>query len=221
MNHLLLLIEPDELLAAMLMKQLQQYDLVCSWRQVYHAGAIEAAHAKYDAIIVNCAKSDGTQVIKRIRAREITTPILAMLPSFNENAINSSTIAGADAFLALPYNMEMLKTKLTVMLNKERLSGQVLHLGEVNIYKQKREVNYLDRKIDLKKREFDILLLLAEHRGRVIRRGLLNDATTLHSRMVTDTTVDVHVSNIRTKFRKAGVRSNLIDTIYGVGYRIS
>lgn len=221
MNHLVLLIEPDALIAAMLMKQLLQYDLECSWRQNYQAGIIESAHAKYDVIIVNCSQSEGIQAIKRIRAREIITPILAMLPNFNDSTINSATIAGAEAFLALPYKLELLKIKLFVLLKKNSVSGQVLHLGEVDIYKSRREVTYLDRKIDLKKREFDILMLLAEQRGKVIRRSLINDATTLHSRMVSDSTVDVHVSKIRSKLKKAGVSSNLIDTVYGIGYKLN
>lgn len=217
----ILLIEPDNLVAGILIQQLSNIGVNCCWRHNFAAGVIESMHVNYSLIIVNCANHEGIQAVKRIKNREIPTPVLAMIQGFTDAVISSVTLAGADSFLSLPYKFEQLKTKISALLKHNLVSGEVLALGEICIYKQKREVSYLNKKIELKRREFDILLLLAENKGKVLRRTLLNDATTLHSRNVTDATVDVHVSKIRTKLKIAGLNGNLIDTVYGVGYRLT
>lgn len=220
--HNILLIEPDSNLASLLIKELEKLNFKVSWRQEYIAGVFESISSKYSLVVVNAARTDGLEAIKRIRSRGVDVPILAMLPNYNDMHISNATVAGADGFLALPYRIETLRVKIGHMVKRQpRNREDVLLLGEVSIDRGRRRVTYLDRKVDLKKREYDIFLLLAEQRGKVIRRELLNDATCATSRSTSDSTVDVHISKIRSKLRDAGVYGHLIDTIYGIGYRIS
>lgn len=220
--HHILLIESDSSLANMVVNELEELGFKVTWRQEYIAGIFESISSRYSLVVVNAARPDGLQTIKRIRARGIDVPILAMLNNYNDMNINNATVVGADGFLALPYRIETLRVKIAHMVKRQPRSREdVLFLGEVSIDRGRRRVSYLDRKVDLKKREYDIFLLLAEQRGKVIRRELLNDATCATSRSTSDSTVDVHISKIRSKLRNAGVHGHLIDTIYGIGYRIS
>jgi two-component system alkaline phosphatase synthesis response regulator PhoP len=101
--------------------------------------------------------------------------------------------------------------------------GSVMHLGPLTIYPGRYQISVQDRPIDLTPTEFDLLLYLAAHRGRVVSchelvrevRGYAVDES--EAREV----IRPHVSNLRRKLKQAGDDADLIVNVRGIGYRLS
>ncbi len=107
--------------------------------------------------------------------------------------------------------------------NNEVTYGSVMHLGPLTIYPGRYQISVQDRPIDLTPTEFDLLLYLAAHRGRVVSCHEL-------VREVRGYTVDEgearevirpHVSNLRRKLKAAGDDADMIVNVRGIGYRLS
>ncbi len=100
---------------------------------------------------------------------------------------------------------------------------QVMHLGPLTVYPGRYQISVEDRQIDLTPTEFDLLLYLAAHRGRVVPchelvrevRGYGVDET--EAREV----IRPHVSNLRRKLKSAGQNADIIVNVRGIGYRLS
>jgi DNA-binding response OmpR family regulator len=98
-----------------------------------------------------------------------------------------------------------------------------MHLGPLTIYPGRYQISVQDRPIDLTPTEFDLLLYLAAHRGRVVSchelvrevRGYAVDES--EAREV----IRPHVSNLRRKLKQAGDDADLIVNVRGIGYRLS
>lgn len=105
----------------------------------------------------------------------------------------------------------------------EAAVGSVMHLGPLTIYPGRYQISVQDRPIDLTPTEFDLLLYLAAHRGRVVSchelvrevRGYAVDES--EAREV----IRPHVSNLRRKLKQAGDDADLIVNVRGIGYRLS
>lgn len=110
-----------------------------------------------------------------------------------------------------------------VMDTSEPALGTVMYLGPLTIYPGRYQISVQDRPIDLTPTEFDLLLYLAAHRGRVVSchelvrevRGYAVDES--EAREV----IRPHVSNLRRKLKAAGDDADLIVNVRGIGYRLS
>ncbi|MGQ9908040.1 MAG: response regulator transcription factor [Candidatus Flexifilum sp.] len=147
----------------------------------------------------------------------------AIRSNINELSRSSEEAAPATAALAahedVPAAHEDYLPELTVDAN----GSQVMTLGPLTIYPGRYQISVEDRPIDLTPTEFDLLLYLAAHRGRVVSchelvrevRGYsVNEA---EAREV----IRPHVSNLRRKLKAAGDDADLIVNVRGIGYRLS
>jgi two-component system phosphate regulon response regulator PhoB len=95
---------------------------------------------------------------------------------------------------------------------------KIVNVGSVEIDTDRFLVTVKGDSISLTRTEFGILLALATANGRVLTRNQLIDEAIGSDAMVTDRTIDVHVTSLRSKLGKA---RGLIETVRGVGYRVS
>jgi DNA-binding response OmpR family regulator len=121
---------------------------------------------------------------------------------------------------------EALMAEKTVVLEPsvtEAMVGSMMTLGPLTIYPGRYQISVADQPIDLTPTEFDLLLYLAAHRGRVVSchelvrevRGYAVDEA--EAREV----IRPHVSNLRRKLKQAGQDADLIVNVRGIGYRLS
>lgn len=150
----------------------------------------------------------------------------AIRSNINELSRSSEEIAAAPAVLATHEDVQSPQSpnegylpELTVDAN----GSQVMSLGPLTIYPGRYQISVEDQPIDLTPTEFDLLLYLAAHRGRVVSchelvrevRGYsVNEA---EAREV----IRPHVSNLRRKLKAAGDEADLIVNVRGIGYRLS
>jgi DNA-binding response OmpR family regulator len=185
--------------------------------------ALEKVGRQHPALVVldvMLPKLDGFEVCRRLRAAQNSAAIL-MLTARDEDIDKILGLElGADDYLTKPFNPRELVARVKAILRRvERISSDVspIHLGDVIIDPSRREVSLSSRILDLRTQEFDLLLTLAEHRGRVLSREQILQKAWGFDFYGQTRTVDVHVAHLRKKLEDSSVK---IETVTGVGYKL-
>ncbi|HID55379.1 TPA: response regulator transcription factor [Candidatus Poribacteria bacterium] len=170
---------------------------------------------------------DGFEVCRRIR-QYMAVPIL-MLTAKSEDVDRIIGLEiGADDYVVKPFNPRELLARIKAILRRvyrEEYQVRPIHekisIGNLRIDPERREVTVGGRKLDLKPKEFDLLHFLALNRGRVYTRNQLIDRVWGRNYLVGPRTVDVHISRLREQIEEAGGDPDLIQTVWGIGYKLS
>ncbi|MCX4591800.1 response regulator transcription factor [Streptomyces sp. NBC_01549] len=158
---------------------------------------------------------DGLEVCRSIRSA-CDVPVIAVTAWGTELDRVLGLQAGADDYLAKPYGFRELMARMAAVMRRARpqaLSTQVISHGALQIDASSREVSLRGRAIDMTRKEFDLLYLLACHPDTVIPRKRIMQQ--IWGDSWSRRTVDTHVSSLRSKL---GGRDWII-TIRGVGFR--
>lgn len=165
-------------------------------------------------------KVDGWQVCKRIRA-ESDVPILMLTARDDDVDKIVGLELGADDYMTKPFNPRELVARIKAILRRTEPRrpepAAVLQVGNVRIDPARRTVQVGERMVDLRTKEFDLLLTLAQHDGIVLSREKLLDLVWGFDFYGQTRTVDVHVAHVRNKIEGATVT---IETVWGVGYKL-
>jgi two-component system alkaline phosphatase synthesis response regulator PhoP len=186
--------------------------------------ALEAVRRLNPALVVldiMLPELDGFEVCRRVRA-ESEVPII-MLTARDEDIDKIVGLElGADDYLTKPFNPRELVARVKAILRRteRRLQHdhEALHLGDVTIDPGSREVSVAGERVSLRTKEFDLLWVLAEHRGTVLSRDQLLDLAWGYDFYGQTRTVDVHVAHLRKHLRKSA--NMQIETITGIGYKL-
>lgn len=168
---------------------------------------------------------DGIEVIKQIR-KDSSIPILVLSAKTADMDKIQGLITGADDYVTKPFNPLEVMARVRSLLR--RSSGNVtndqpdiLNVGPLQINKDSHEVKTLDGKtIQLTALEFGILYLLASHPNRVFSADDIFERVWQQESVVSAKTVMVHVSHLRDKIEAATGGEKVIETVWGVGYKV-
>jgi len=162
---------------------------------------------------------DGWEVCRRVRG-ESDVPII-MLTARNDDVDKIVGLEmGADDYVTKPFNPRELLARVRAVLRRYEKATppeQVVKIGQVTIDPQRREVTVGDKLIELRTKEFDLLLALAQHKGIVLSRDQLLDLVWGFDFYGQTRTVDVHIAHLRDKLADSDL---VIDTVWGIGYKL-
>ncbi len=164
---------------------------------------------------------DGLEVCRRLRAENNPAGIL-MLTARDEDIDKIIGLEmGADDYLAKPFNPRELLARVKAILRRSehpsKTSKGIIHLGNLTINQASREVTINGQKIFLRHQEFNLLLVLAEHKGLVLSREQLLNLAWGYDYGGQTRTVDVHIGNLRKKLASSNVT---IETVTSDGYKL-
>jgi DNA-binding response OmpR family regulator len=165
---------------------------------------------------------DGFEVCKRVRAENNDIPILMLTARDDDIDKILGLELGADDYLTKPFNPRELVARAKAILRRSGqqnipTSGQVIKLGDLVIDPARREVHCNGKLVPLRTQEFEVLYVLAQHKGLVLSRDqLLNQAWGFDFAGQTRT-VDVHIAQLRGKLLDCQVK---IETVTGIGYKL-
>jgi DNA-binding response OmpR family regulator len=167
---------------------------------------------------------DGLDVARTIR-KESDLPIIMLTARVDETDKLIGLELGADDYVTKPFSPRELVARVRAVLR--RASGEregpapPVVAGEVTIDLERRRVTVAGRPVDLTVTEFELLLVLARHPGRVFSRLELLDRVQGYAFEGYERTVDAHVKNLRQKIEPDARNPRYVRTVHGVGYKFA
>lgn len=186
--------------------------------------ALQAVKRSKPALVVldlMLPKMDGFEVCRRLRAENNPVAII-MLTARDEDIDKIIGLElGADDYLTKPFNPRELVARVKAILRRAERATQrdevPVHLGQMTVDAIRREVHIGTRSLDLRTQEFELLLILAGHPGRVFTREQLLQQAWGFDFYGQTRTVDVHIAHLRKILTDSPIH---IETVTGVGYKL-
>ena len=160
---------------------------------------------------------DGFAVCKKIR-EESNTPILIVSAKTGKEDKLSGLILGADDYIEKPYDIDILLAKIAGIF-KRRYAVDELICGDIRINKLSRTVYKNGTPIDMTAKEYDLLLLLAENKGKTLTKEYLFNQIWGFDSFSEQQSLTVHIKWLRQKIENDPKKPQKIQTVWGVGYQ--
>ncbi len=168
---------------------------------------------------------DGYEVCRALRATRDVSVIFLTCRDDEVDPIIGLEV-GADDYITKPFNPREVVARVKAVLRRARRpaagSAEQVRCAELTLDASTRDVLVEDQRVELTPKEFDILWLLAS-RPRVVfsRDEIMRQVWGYESDDYDTRTVDTHVKHIRRKLESAGCKGCAVETVWGVGYRVS
>jgi len=170
---------------------------------------------------------NGLEICRRIRGKQIYTPILILTSKSTELDRVLGLEMGADDYVTKPFSIRELMARVKAILRRvEELQSpqkkeipSKMHVGEMEIDPTKRKVIIGENKIELTAKEFDLLFFFAKHAGQVFTRSQLLDKVWGYGHDGYEHTVNSHINRLRSKIELNPAQPQYILTTWGVGYQ--
>lgn len=180
---------------------------------------------EYDLVIISSIlhNTSGLTLCKKIRADKNKVPILILTKHASVEEQILGLDAGADEFLIDPLDANQLNARIRVLLRRKNLaySPLIVQIGLLSVDLYAKNVTYQEQVILLRPKEFSILELFVRNPDRVFSRyAILQQVWDYQSDLPEDSTVKAHIRSLRMNLKMVGA-GHLIETIYGVGYRLN
>ena len=165
-------------------------------------------------------EEDGISVLKKLRssARTSKLPVIMLTAKGTEYDKVLGLDAGADDYLAKPFGMMELLSRIRALLRRTEREVNIYRCGVLTVDQTRHTVTVNGREVVLTQKEFEVLCLLLKNRGQVLSRERLIEDVWGYAFTGESRTVDVHVRTLRQKLGEAGA---YIETVRGYGYKIS
>ncbi len=178
----------------------------------------------FDLVILDIMMPDidGWEVCRSIR-QQSSIPILMLTARTDVKDVVRGLNEGADDYVTKPFVPEEFVARVHALLRRTKLNQEdkqrKLVFKDLVIDDDAKVVYVKGERINLTRKEFELLFLLASQPNRVFTREMLLDRIWGPEHIRDDRTVDTHVKNIREKFRKKNLSYDPIQTIWGIGYQ--
>jgi DNA-binding response OmpR family regulator len=187
------------------------------------AALLAAAAAEFDVIVLDVMLPDlsGFEVLRRLRGRGDRTPVLMLTARDAVADVVAGLNAGADDYLTKPFSLAVLMARLRALSRHgPALQGIRLEVADLVLDPVRREAWRGEARLTLSRTEFNLLECLVRRAGRVVTRRALIDGVWGIDRPIESNTLDAYIRLLRRRL-ETGNRPALIQTVRGVGYRLS
>ncbi len=165
---------------------------------------------------------NGFQVLRSLRT-EWDVPVLMLSARGEEQDKIDGLELGADDYVVKPFALREFLARVRAVSRRRAVPAAkppaVIYRGALSIELDRRRVTVDSTELHLRPKEFGLVLTLALEPGKVFSRQKLLDEVWGEEIIVDERTVDVHISWLRGKLKKAGLSPETIRTVYGAGYR--
>lgn len=223
----IIIIENDQTLADRITKRLRKEGYEAEVVREGRDGRRRIQANPPNLVLLNVMLPDvsGTDLARQLRNDPQTTdlPIIMVAANNEENEIVGGLHAGADDFVTSPLRLSVLVARIAAVLRRANGSndgppGRAIHVGPIRIDEDRHEAAINGKPLALTLTEFRLLSSLADAQGRVLTRNQLIDQAIGMDALVTDRTIDVHLTSLR---RKLGPARKYVKTVRGVGYQVA
>jgi two-component system alkaline phosphatase synthesis response regulator PhoP len=169
---------------------------------------------------------DGWDVTRVMRSDAMLadTPVIMLTARVEHQDRIVGLELGADDYVTKPFHPGELMARIRAVLRRTQrgpAASQVIRVGDLMIDVDAHLVEIGDQAVNLTPTEFGFLKVLAEHRGHALTRSEMIERSLGYTYEGIERTVDSHIRNLRRKLVGAGVVGVLVETVFGVGYRLA
>jgi DNA-binding response OmpR family regulator len=218
----ILIIEDNPKMSAALQKGLKEHGFAADACPSGLDGEEMAATETYDLVLLDLmlADRDGVEVCKNLRRRGIKSKVMMLTALGSTQDKIQGLDAGADDYLAKPFEFEELLARIRALLRRgEASEARHLRIDDLELDLYTRVAKRGTRVVELSNKEFALLEYLMRNPNRVLSRTQIGEKVWDMSFSPSSNVVDVYVSALRRKLDRGDERE-LIHTVKGVGYRL-
>jgi DNA-binding response OmpR family regulator len=168
-------------------------------------------------------KMSGYEVCRKVRAEGVQTPIL-MLTARGEEADRILGLdIGADDYVTKPFSIRELLARVRALLRRTQASSVLpddLRFDDVVLNFRAYEASKAGQRVELTRKEFSVMRLLAARHGEVVSRDELLNEVWGYENYPSTRTVDNHIASLRLKLERNAAEPEHLKTVHGVGYKL-
>lgn len=219
----ILLVEDDDRIAKPLAEDLRHQHYVVDLAYDGIEGWNCAQAVSYDLILLDLMlpKLDGITLCQKLRSTKYTGFVLMLTARDTTTDKVIGLDAGADDYLVKPFELEELSARIRALSRRpSQLQQPTLRYGKLEVNQALHTVTYAETPLNLTPKEYLILECFIRNPGQVFSRSLLLDKLWELDQVSGENTIKTHITNLRHKLKQAGSKQIMIETVYGVGYRL-
>lgn len=170
-------------------------------------------------------KISGIDILRKIRQDEniYDLPVIMLTAKNMEDDKIQGLNVGADDYITKPFSIKELMARINTVLRRYRVSDKsqsIIEAGNIVLNTDQHGLTVDGHAVDLTRKEFELLKLLMENRGKVLKRDYLLEKVWGYEFYGETRTVDVHIRHLRKKLGLDETSENGIYTIRGLGYKM-
>ena len=219
-----LVVEDDPAIGRVLKRSLSDRGDVVTVATDGASGLAIALREQPEVVLLDLGLPDlsGLEVLAMLRAVS-QVPVIVITAQDDDRTVVKALDSGADDYLVKPFGSEQLAARIRAVLRRAAAASNesAVEVGELQIDVVTRQVTLAGRPLDLTRKEFDLLWLLASRPGEVISKRDLLAGVWGQPFGGADRTVDVHLSWLRRKLGESAAEPRYLHTVRGVGVRLA
>ncbi len=219
-----LVVEDDPAIGRVLNRSLSDRGDVVTVATDGASGLAIALREQPEVVLLDLGLPDlsGLEVLTMLRAVS-QVPVIVITAQDDDRTVVKALDSGADDYLVKPFGSEQLAARIRAVLRRAAAASNesAVEVGELQIDVVTRQVTLAGQPLDLTRKEFDLLWLLASRPGEVISKRDLLAGVWGQPFGGADRTVDVHLSWLRRKLGESAAEPRYLHTVRGVGVRLA
>ncbi|GAB1540783.1 hypothetical protein NUACC21_34520 [Scytonema sp. NUACC21] len=219
----ILVVEDDELIANPLAQALQEQHYAVDIAYDGEAGWDFVEAYAYDLIVLDVMlpKLDGISLCRRVRSHGIHSPIILLTAQDSSTNKVVGLDAGADDYITKPFDLQELLARIRASLRRgSAVLPPQLEWENLRLDPSICEVKYSNKTLHLTPKEYSLLELFLRNPHRIFNCGAIIDHLWSFEEPPGEDTVRTHLKGLRMKLKKAGLATDPVETVYGIGYRL-
>ncbi len=220
----ILLVEDDSITTNLLTRALNSHNYNVNTAADGETALLLAQAYDYDLIVLDVLipKLDGISLCRELRLSGCQMPILLLTALDSRSNLVEGLEAGADDYMVKPFNIEELIARIRALLRrgKATLSRTILSWEKLQVNPDSTEVTYAEKVLHLTPKEYNMLELFLRNPRRIFSRSAILDRIWSAGEFPQEEAVTAHIKGLRHKLKAAGMSVELIETVYGLGYRL-
>ena len=220
----ILLVEDDDRIAKPLAEDLRHQHYVVDWADDGIRGWECAQTNSYDLILLDLMlpRLDGISLCKRLRSAGCHAYVLMLTARDTTSDKVVGLDAGADDYLVKPFELEELTARIRALSRRSPVAQhQGWQYGELVLDAIAHTISYAGQVLALTPKEHLILECFLKKPTQMFSRSMLMEKIWELEQFSGEDTIKTHIANLRRKLKEAGSSKEMIETVYGVGYRLS
>ncbi|MEO1387098.1 MAG: response regulator [Cyanobacteria bacterium J06634_6] len=218
-----LLIDDDSALSTLLTQQLSEQNYVVDRVADGETGWAYATTFEYDLLILDWVlpQLSGVRLCQRLRQKGYEVPVLLLTTKHQQTDKIQGLEAGADDYVVKPFDMAELLVRIRVLLRRSHAETEsTLHWGDLCLDPVSCQVTYQRQPVSLTAKEYALLELFLHHTHQTFSATTLLDRIWSSEEFPSEATVRSHIRGLRQKLKRVGASADVIETVYGLGYRL-